>query len=156
MHGRAKYRATGHGFVVRHEKFAENERMYSRSHFTKGLELMMLLIIYHLYGSTVSGSTAYILLTGSMWFLVISWLFASFIFNSSGFEWQKIVEDWDAFSKWISSHGGVVLVCQQPRAGNRGGLKNKSTCNTQNWMENSRRLFFLRGSFYIRTEYFII
>ena len=118
MHGRAKYRATGHGFVVRHEKFAENERMYSRSHFTKGLELMMLLIIYHLYGSTVSGSTAYILLTGSMWFLVISWLFASFIFNSSGFEWQKIVEDWDAFSKWISSHGGVVLVCQQPRAMN--------------------------------------
>lgn len=27
----------------------------------------------------------------------------------------------------------VVLVCQQPRAGNRGGLKNKSTCNTQDW-----------------------
>lgn len=68
---------------------------------------MMLLIVSHLYGSALSGSMAYIILTGSIWFLVISWLFASFIFNSSGFEWQKIVEDWDDFSKWISSHGGI-------------------------------------------------
>lgn len=107
LHGGAKYRATGRGFVVRHEKFAENYRMYSRSHFTKGLELMMLLIAYHLYGSSVHGSTAFILVTGSMWFLVISWLFAPFIFNPSGFEWQKIVDDWDDWTKWISSHGGI-------------------------------------------------
>ncbi|XP_021713854.1 callose synthase 5-like isoform X1 [Chenopodium quinoa] len=107
LHGGAKYRATGRGFVVRHERFAENYRMYSRSHFTKGLELMILLIAYHLYGSAVSGSTAFILVTGSMWFLVISWLFAPFIFNPSGFEWQKIVDDWDDWTKWISSHGGI-------------------------------------------------
>ncbi|KAL9241707.1 hypothetical protein vseg_015785 [Gypsophila vaccaria] len=107
LHGGAKYRATGRGFVVRHEKFAENYRMYSRSHFTKGLELMMLLIVYHLYGTAAAGSTAYILLSGSMWFLVISWLFAPFIFNPSGFEWQKIVDDWDDWAKWISSHGGI-------------------------------------------------
>jgi callose synthase len=30
LHGGAKYRATGRGFVVRHVKFAENYRMYSR------------------------------------------------------------------------------------------------------------------------------
>ncbi|KAK9678325.1 hypothetical protein RND81_11G203700 [Saponaria officinalis] len=107
LHGGAKYRATGRGFVVRHEKFAENYRMYSRSHFTKGLELMMLLIVYHLYGTAAAGSAAYILLTGSMWFLVISWLFAPFMFNPSGFEWQKIVDDWDDWTKWISSHGGI-------------------------------------------------
>ncbi|XP_074309017.1 callose synthase 5-like [Silene latifolia] len=107
LHGGAKYRATGRGFVVRHEKFAENYRMYSRSHFTKGLELMMLLIVYHAYGTAAAGSAAYILLTGSMWFLVISWLFAPFIFNPSGFEWQKIVDDWDDWTKWISSHGGI-------------------------------------------------
>ncbi|KAK9749775.1 hypothetical protein RND81_02G149100 [Saponaria officinalis] len=107
LHGGAKYRATGRGFVVRHEKFGENYRMYSRSHFTKGLELMMLLIVYHAYGTAAAGSTAYLLLTGSMWFLVISWLFAPFIFNPSGFEWQKIVDDWDDWTKWISSHGGI-------------------------------------------------
>jgi len=30
-----QYRSTGRGFVVRHIKFAENYRQYSRSHFTK-------------------------------------------------------------------------------------------------------------------------
>ncbi|KAL6223182.1 hypothetical protein ACLB2K_006571 [Fragaria x ananassa] len=107
LHGGAKYRATGRGFVVRHEKFAENYRMYSRSHFTKGLELMVLLIVYMIFGSAADGSAAYLFITFSMWFLVLSWLFAPFLFNPSGFEWQKIVEDWDDWSKWITSRGGI-------------------------------------------------
>uniref|UniRef100_A0A0E0JZI5 Glycosyl transferase 48 domain-containing protein n=1 Tax=Oryza punctata TaxID=4537 RepID=A0A0E0JZI5_ORYPU len=107
LHGGAKYRATGRGFVVRHVRFAENYRMYSRSHFVKGLELMLLLVVYQLYGDVATDSTAYILLTSSMWFLVITWLFAPFLFNPSGFEWQKIVDDWDDWTKWISSRGGI-------------------------------------------------
>ncbi|KAH7520841.1 hypothetical protein FEM48_Zijuj08G0188700 [Ziziphus jujuba var. spinosa] len=106
LHGGAKYRATGRGFVVRHEKFAENYRMYSRSHFTKGLELMILLIAFQMYGSS-DDITTYALLTFSMWFLVISFLFAPFLFNPMGFEWHKIVEDWDDWNKWISIHGGI-------------------------------------------------
>uniref|UniRef100_A0A0E0HLT0 1,3-beta-glucan synthase n=1 Tax=Oryza nivara TaxID=4536 RepID=A0A0E0HLT0_ORYNI len=107
LHGGAKYKATGRGFVVRHVKFPENYRMYSRSHFVKGLELMLLLVVYQMYGDVATDSTAYILLTSSMWFLVITWLFAPFLFNPSGFEWQKIVDDWDDWSKWISSRGGI-------------------------------------------------
>ncbi|CAN1198084.1 Callose synthase 5 [Linum perenne] len=107
LHGGAKYRATGRGFVVRHEKFAENYRMYSRSHFVKALELMLLLICYQIYGKAVKGQVAYLLLTSSMWFLVCSWLFAPFLFNPSGFEWQKIVDDWDDWTKWINSRGGI-------------------------------------------------
>ncbi|XP_022947858.1 callose synthase 5 [Cucurbita moschata] len=107
LHGGAKYRATGRGFVVRHEKYAENYRMYSRSHFVKGLELMILLIAYQIYGSSATDTVAYLLVTSSMWFLVISWLFAPFLFNPSGFEWQKIVDDWDDWSKWINSRGGI-------------------------------------------------
>jgi callose synthase len=107
LHGGARYRATGRGFVVRHEKFAENYRLYSKSHFVKALELMILLIAYRIYGSAVPDPTAYVLLTFSMWFLVVSWLFAPFLFNPSGFEWQKIVEDWDDWAKWISSRGGI-------------------------------------------------
>ncbi|KAK3008792.1 hypothetical protein RJ639_014255 [Escallonia herrerae] len=107
LHGGAKYRATGRGFVVRHEKFAENYRMYSRSHFTKGLELMVMLIVYQIYGSAVLDRTSYLFLTFSMWFLVVSWLFAPFLFNPSGFEWQKVVEDWDDWSKWMSNRGGI-------------------------------------------------
>ncbi|OVA15866.1 Glycosyl transferase [Macleaya cordata] len=107
LHGGAKYRATGRGFVVRHEKFAENYRMYSRSHFVKGLELMVLLIAYRIYGSAATDSQSYMLFTFSIWFLVISWLFGPFLFNPSGFEWQKIVEDWEDWSKWINSRGGI-------------------------------------------------
>ena len=107
LHGGAKYRATGRGFVVRHEKFAENYRMYSRSHFVKGMELMILLIAYKVYGSAAGDTVTYILLTCSMWFLVGSWLFAPFLFNPSGFEWQKIVDDWDDWSKWMNNRGGI-------------------------------------------------
>ncbi|GER45735.1 callose synthase 5 [Striga asiatica] len=107
LHGGAKYRATGRGFVVKHEKFAENYRMYSRSHFTKALELMTLLIVYQAYGKPTPDSMSSLALTFSMWFLVISWLFAPFLFNPSGFEWQKIVEDFEDWTKWISNHGGI-------------------------------------------------
>ncbi|CAI8591116.1 unnamed protein product [Vicia faba] len=69
LHGGAKYRATGHGFVVRHEKFADNYRMYSRSHFVKGIELTILLICYMIYGSATTDSAAYAFLSWSMWFL---------------------------------------------------------------------------------------
>ncbi|KAG5148477.1 hypothetical protein JHK82_015358 [Glycine max] len=71
LHGGAKYRATGRGFVVRHEKFAENYRMYSRSHFVKGIELTILLICYKIYGSATPDSASYALLSWSMWFM--SW-----------------------------------------------------------------------------------
>ncbi|KAI8535665.1 hypothetical protein RHMOL_Rhmol10G0191900 [Rhododendron molle] len=106
LHGGAKYRATGRGFVVRHEKFAENYRMYSRSHFVKALEILTLLIVYRNYGINAD-PTSYMLLSGSIWFLVVSWLFAPFLFNPSGFEWQKIVEDLEDWTKWISSRGGI-------------------------------------------------
>nr|DAD47495.1 TPA_asm: hypothetical protein HUJ06_017432 [Nelumbo nucifera] len=99
MGGGGKYRATRRGFVVHHEKFAENYKMYSRSHFVKGVELTILLIAYEIYGAVATDSTSYMLLTSSMWFLVVSWMFAPFLSNPSGFEWQKIVEDWEDWTK---------------------------------------------------------
>ncbi|GMH11510.1 hypothetical protein Nepgr_013351 [Nepenthes gracilis] len=107
LHGGAKYRATGRGFVVFHAKFAENYRLYSRSHFVKGIELMILLIVYEIFGQPYRSAFAYVLITISMWFLVGAWLFAPFLFNPSGFEWQKIVDDWSDWNKWISNRGGI-------------------------------------------------
>ncbi|KAM1322404.1 hypothetical protein ACFX2I_015187 [Malus domestica] len=107
LHGGAKYRATGRGFVVKHIKFAENYRLYSRSHFVKAFEVALLLIVYIAYGYTDGGAVSYILLTLSSWFLVISWLFAPYIFNPSGFEWQKTVEDFDDWTGWLLYRGGV-------------------------------------------------
>ncbi|KAK4773562.1 hypothetical protein SAY87_028581 [Trapa incisa] len=107
LHGGAKYRPTGRGFVVFHAKFADNYRLYSRSHFVKGFELMILLLVYQIFGQSYRGSVAYILITISMWFMVGTWLFAPFLFNPSGFEWQKIVDDWTDWNKWISNRGGI-------------------------------------------------
>ncbi|XVE56659.1 hypothetical protein DITRI_Ditri04bG0028500 [Diplodiscus trichospermus] len=107
LHGGAKYRATGRGFVVRHIKFAENYRLYSRSHFVKALEVALLLTVYIAYGYTEGGDVSFVLLTLSSWFLVISWLFAPYIFNPSGFEWQKTVGDFDDWTTWLLYKGGV-------------------------------------------------
>ncbi|KAD5961615.1 hypothetical protein E3N88_13088 [Mikania micrantha] len=107
LHGGAKYRATGRGFVVFHETFAENYRLYSRSHFVKGIELMILLLVYHIFGESYRGVVAYLLITIPIWFMVGTWLFAPFLFNPSGFEWQKIVDDWSDWNKWISYQGGI-------------------------------------------------
>ncbi|WOL18279.1 callose synthase 10 [Canna indica] len=109
LHGGAKYKATGRGFVVQHIKFAENYRLYSRSHFVKALEVALLLIVYIAYGYTENGASSFILLTISSWILVISWLFAPYIFNPSGFEWQKTVEDFDNWTSWLLYKGGVGI-----------------------------------------------
>ncbi|KAJ4724122.1 Callose synthase-like protein [Melia azedarach] len=107
LHGGARYQATGRGFVVRHIKFSENYRLYSRSHFVKGLEVVLLLVVYLAYGYSEGGSIGYILLTISSWFMALSWLFAPYLFNPSGFEWQKVVEDFRDWTNWLLYRGGI-------------------------------------------------
>ncbi|GMH07103.1 hypothetical protein Nepgr_008943 [Nepenthes gracilis] len=109
LHGGSKYRATGRGFVVFHAKFADNYRRYSRSHFVKGLEIFILLIVYEVYGDTYRSSSLYFFVTWSMWFLVASWLFAPFVFNPSGFDWQKTVDDWTDWKRWMGNRGGIGI-----------------------------------------------
>lgn len=109
LHGGSKYRATGRGFVVFHAKFAENYRLYSRSHFVKGLEIALLLIVYEVYGTSYRSSNLYLFITFSMWFLAASWLFAPFIFNPSGFDWQKTVDDWTDWKRWMGNRGGIGI-----------------------------------------------
>ncbi|TQD80961.1 hypothetical protein C1H46_033476, partial [Malus baccata] len=109
LHGGSKYRATGRGFVVVHAKFSENYRLYSRSHFVKGLELLILLIVYGVYGESYRSSNLFWFITFSMWFLVASWLFAPFIFNPSSFDWQKTVDDWTEWKRWMGNRGGIGI-----------------------------------------------
>jgi callose synthase len=113
LHGGPKYNKSNkpiqlkRSFVVFHAKFAENYRLYSRSHFIKAFELLILLIIYDAYGSSSTPSAPYVFITFLLWFLVGTWLFAPALFNPSGFEWQKIVDDWEDWSKWVNNRGGI-------------------------------------------------
>ncbi|TVU35570.1 hypothetical protein EJB05_17468 [Eragrostis curvula] len=113
LHGGAKYRATGRGFVVEHKKFAENYRLYARSHFIKAIELGVILTLYASYGSASGNTLVYILLTISSWFLVLSWILAPFIFNPSGLDWLKNFNDFEDFLNWIWFKGGISVKSEQ-------------------------------------------
>ncbi|KAJ4886039.1 Callose synthase 9 [Raphanus sativus] len=105
-----QYQATGRGFVIKHVKFSENYRLYSRSHFVKGMEVVLLLVVYLAYGNDEASSVSYILLTISSCFLAFSWLFAPFLFNPSGFERHKVVEDFKEWRNWLFYRGGGIGV----------------------------------------------
>ncbi|OVA14927.1 Glycosyl transferase [Macleaya cordata] len=113
LHGGAKYRATGRGFVVQHKSFAENYRLYARSHFVKAIELGLILIVYASYSPMAKDTFVYIAMTISSWFLVVSWIMAPFVFNPSGFDWLKTVYDFDDFMNWIWFRGGVFTKADQ-------------------------------------------
>ncbi|GMH12090.1 hypothetical protein Nepgr_013931 [Nepenthes gracilis] len=113
LHGGAKYRATGRGFVVQHKSFSENYRLYARSHFVKAIELGLILTLYAGYSPVAKGTFVYISLTVSSWFLVISWIIAPFLFNPLGFDWLKTVDDFDDFLNWIWYRGGVFTRADQ-------------------------------------------
>ncbi|KAK6134488.1 hypothetical protein DH2020_031770 [Rehmannia glutinosa] len=109
LHGGAKYRPTGRKVVVFHSSFTENYRLYSRSHFVKGFELLLLLIVYDLFRRSYQSSMAYVLITYAIWFMSMTWLFAPILFNPSGFDWGKIVDDWKDWNKWIKQQGGIGI-----------------------------------------------
>ncbi|KAF7151972.1 hypothetical protein RHSIM_Rhsim02G0129600 [Rhododendron simsii] len=108
LHGGAKYRGTGRGFVVQHKSFAENYRLYARSHFVKAIELGVILVVYAAHSPLATNTFVYIALTISCWFLVVSWIMSPFVFNPSGFDWLKTVYDFDGFMNWIWYRGVLV------------------------------------------------
>lgn len=112
LHGGAKYRATGRGFVVQHKKFAENYRLYARSHFVKAIELGVILIVYASISPLASSTFVYIAMTISSWFLVLSWIMSPFVFNPSGFDWLKTVEDFGDFINWLW-YKGILAKAEQ-------------------------------------------
>ncbi|KAL5576750.1 hypothetical protein UlMin_018449 [Ulmus minor] len=113
LHGGAKYRATGRGFVVEHKRFAENYRLYARSHFVKAIELGIILIVYASHSPLAKDTFVYIILTISSWFLVVSWIMSPFVFNPSGFDWLKTVDDFDNFINWLWNTGGIFTTAEQ-------------------------------------------
>ncbi|XP_062206905.1 callose synthase 11-like [Phragmites australis] len=113
LHGGAKYRATGRGFVVQHKSFAENYRLYARSHFIKAIELGIILTVYAVHSVIARNTLVYIIMNISSWFLVVSWIMAPFAFNPSGFDWLKTVYDFDDFMNWIWYPGGLFYKAEQ-------------------------------------------
>ncbi|KAE8659712.1 xyloglucan endo-1 family protein [Hibiscus syriacus] len=108
LHGGAKYRATGRGFVVEHKSCVENYRLYARSHFVKAIELGVILAVYASYNPLAKDSFVNIAMTISSWFLVVSWMMSPFVLNPSGFDWLKTVNDFDDFMNWVCCRVGAL------------------------------------------------
>jgi callose synthase len=81
------------------------------------MEVILLLAVVLAYGYNDGGAIGYILLSISSWFMGLSWLFAPYVFNPSGFEWQKSVLL--AFFLWsvlitmqlVLIHGVYTVTC---------------------------------------------
>ena len=115
LHGGAKYRASGPGSVVevlQHKSFAENYRLYARSHFVKAIELAAILIVCAFHSPLPKDTFVYIAMTISGWFLVASWIMSPFVFNPSGFDWLNIAYDFNDFVSWIWYPGGVFRTAE--------------------------------------------
>ncbi|KAI6697341.1 hypothetical protein NL676_017460 [Syzygium grande] len=113
LHGGAKYRGTGRGFVVQHRSFVENYRLYARSHFVKALEIALVLTVYTIYSPLANGTFLFIDTSITGWFLVASWILSPFIFNPYGLDWLKTVNDFDEFMSWIRYRGGPFVKSTQ-------------------------------------------
>lgn len=96
--GGAKYRATGRGFLTKHETFAELFRFYAFSHFYKAMELLMYLLIL---ASIREGGVDYGVVTWPAYLVVISFLFAPLWFNPIQFEWEQTLDDIRDYFLWM-------------------------------------------------------
>ncbi|RLN32754.1 hypothetical protein BBJ28_00021766 [Nothophytophthora sp. Chile5] len=140
IHGGAKYRATGRGFTIKHEKFAELYRFYAFSHFYRGVELVFLLLLFRAYGTfswcncswtmdaqfynyyqpsdndwitrcyanyyqtcVLPTNQNYGIMSYSLWIIAATWLWAPFFFNPSGFDWDKLIDDYNDWQNWLKT-----------------------------------------------------
>ncbi|KAL2950501.1 hypothetical protein AAZX31_20G230000 [Glycine max] len=73
----------------------------------------------------------------------------AFLFNPSGFEWQKIVDDWTDWNKWISIRGGIGVLPE--KSWESWWRRNKSISNIQECAESLLRyccLYYQYGLVY--------
>mmetsp|Transcript_34852 Transcript_34852/g.67772 ORF Transcript_34852/g.67772 Transcript_34852/m.67772 type:complete len:2149 (+) Transcript_34852:48-6494(+) len=108
LSGGAKYRPTGRGFVADHTKFAELYRFYAQSHFSGGVEMVLLLILYGIMDKRVHHYAA---VTWCAWAIVLSWLFAPLWLNPMMFEWETVVADAKDFVAWMGRPEGNGSRC---------------------------------------------
>ncbi|XP_073138431.1 callose synthase 11-like [Henckelia pumila] len=84
-------------------------KFYARSHFTKAVELGLLITVYSFYSQVLTGTFVYL----ASWSLVVSWILSPFIFNPLGFDWLKTVNDFHEFKNWIWQRSGVFVKAEE-------------------------------------------
>ncbi|KFH12537.1 1,3-beta-glucan synthase component protein [Toxoplasma gondii MAS] len=101
IYGGAKYQETGRGFVIAHATMKDLWQFYYFTHFSIGLEMMMLLFIYSGYCDFDAG--LYFLDVWPLLLMALSLLFVPFLFNPLGMYYPRLLEDFSSWRKWMSS-----------------------------------------------------
>jgi callose synthase len=99
MYGGATYKATGRGFVLKHERFKDSFQHYFYSHYLPGLELLLLLIIEGAFFST----KALVIQNVPFGLVAASWLYCPALFNPQGLDYESLKHDMDDWLEWIYS-----------------------------------------------------
>jgi hypothetical protein len=97
--GKGGYAGTGRGFGLDRPNYIEAYKSYSESHFHEALLILMVLIIYGVYGSDPPG--AYLLRTFTILLIVISWFWAPLVFISAPTT-RDLQADTKSMITWIS------------------------------------------------------
>ena len=66
----------------------------------QAIEILSVLIVYYIVAGNIEyGSVG--LLTWSMWFVAVCWIFTPFWFNPLAFDWSKTLCDFEDWTKWM-------------------------------------------------------
>ncbi|GLD96826.1 hypothetical protein PINS_up005509 [Pythium insidiosum] len=190
VHGGAKYRATGRGFTIKHEKFAELYRFYAFSHFYRGVELVFLLLLFLKYGtfswcnctwekdfSFYNGfkpndldwerrcyalyyqecvqptNQNYGIMSFSLWIIAGTWLWAPFVFNPSGLDWDKLIEDYNDWQTWLQTSNDSAQSWLGWWTSELEYLEHSSWFSRMVSLVRKTRFFFLAYGIYLQLAY---
>ncbi|CDJ27874.1 uncharacterized protein EMH_0035710 [Eimeria mitis] len=101
IYGGAKYQETGRGFVIERATLKDIWMFFYFTHFSIGLELFVLLIIYATYAGLDAG--VFFLDTWPILLMAASINFVPFIFNPLGFYYPRLRQDFTSWNAWLSS-----------------------------------------------------
>ncbi|CDJ51827.1 1,3-beta-glucan synthase component domain-containing protein, putative [Eimeria brunetti] len=101
IYGGAKYQETGRGFVIERATLKEIWMFFYFTHFSIGLEMFVLLIIYATYAGLDVG--VFLLDTWPILLMASSINSVPFIFNPLGFYYPRLRQDFTSWNAWLSS-----------------------------------------------------
>ncbi|CDI80237.1 hypothetical protein EPH_0008810 [Eimeria praecox] len=101
IYGGAKYQETGRGFVIERATLKDIWMFFYFTHFSIGLEMFVLLIIYATYAGLDAG--VFFLDTWPIMLMAASINSVPFIFNPLGFYYPRLRQDFTSWNAWLSS-----------------------------------------------------
>uniref|UniRef100_A0A0G4HS89 1,3-beta-glucan synthase n=1 Tax=Chromera velia CCMP2878 TaxID=1169474 RepID=A0A0G4HS89_9ALVE len=115
MTGGAAYEATGRGIVLSHTPFVKSFQLFWFSHTQLGVEMTVLLALVCTLAARRGGPAlgATLGLTAPLWLMAVALLFAPFIFNPLGLDWQALRADWREWRRWT----GAGTLSRLPKGG---------------------------------------